>query len=135
REALRAVLPPLADWHHRQRRASSVGEDVTEVLAGIPLRERLSGASEEEQSEILIETIIRHATDVLGHDPTDPIDVRRNFLELGFSSFTALELAHHLRADGLPLDPVALYEHPTPAALAEYLRAGLLAGTPEDLPW
>jgi acyl transferase domain-containing protein len=134
REALRAVLPSLADWHRRQSPEPSASGDVAEVPAGIPLLERLWGAPEEEQSKVLLDTILRHAAAVLGYDPTDPIDVQRDFLELGFSSFTALELAGRLRTDGLQLDPVAIYDHPTPAALADHLRAYLLAPTPENLP-
>ncbi|HWE88010.1 MAG TPA: acyl carrier protein, partial [Pseudonocardiaceae bacterium] len=51
-----------------------------------------------------------------------------SLLEVGFSSFTALELSNRLKSEvGVELPPVAIYDHPTPVALAHYLHTELAA--------
>nr|WP_246110245.1 type I polyketide synthase [Saccharopolyspora dendranthemae] len=65
---------------------------------------------------------------------TDSVDTALTFRELGFSSLMIEELAAKLSArTGLSLAAGTVFGHPTPSALAEYLRA-LLTGeeaTPE----
>ncbi|MEU0989889.1 beta-ketoacyl synthase N-terminal-like domain-containing protein [Streptomyces sp. NPDC005953] len=64
-----------------------------------------------------------HAADVLGHPSPELIDAQDNFLDIGFSSFTALEVRNRLcEATGLLLPPVLLYDYPTPAAVARFLE-------------
>ncbi|MGP3972105.1 type I polyketide synthase [Streptomyces sp. 6N223] len=133
REALAALLPALAGWHdrlrewerERQRAAVGVLEVPQEISGGVSLRERLADASAGERDKILLEAVRQYTAEVLGHDSTELIDVEQEFLELGLSSFTAMELSKRLGADGLELDPIAIYDHPTPAALAEHLRTVL----------
>ncbi|GAB3887024.1 hypothetical protein GCM10029964_052290 [Kibdelosporangium lantanae] len=60
---------------------------------------------------------------VLGHDDTADIDPRLPFVDLGVDSLTALELRNRLVADtGLKLATTAVFDHPTPTALAEHLK-------------
>ncbi|MFD3533749.1 type I polyketide synthase [Streptomyces sp. NPDC058664] len=64
-----------------------------------------------------------HAADVLGHATPELIDAEDNFLDIGFSSFTALEVRNRLcEATGMLLPPVLLYDYPTPAAVARFLE-------------
>ncbi|MFC8528827.1 type I polyketide synthase [Nocardia sp. NPDC057227] len=59
---------------------------------------------------------------VLGHTDPARIDPRRTYRELGLDSLGATELATALtRALGTRIDPTAVYDHPTPAALAAHL--------------
>ncbi|MET8701897.1 type I polyketide synthase [Kitasatospora sp. NPDC004723] len=120
-----------ADARHRTRlfddlpdAAPHLGEpDRTDPDRAQWLRERLEGAAADEQAAVLLELVVALAAEVLGHSGHDAINTGLNFLELGFSSFTALELGNHLvAATGLDLPPAAIYEHPTPADLAHYLR-------------
>ncbi|MFB4304481.1 SDR family NAD(P)-dependent oxidoreductase [Actinomadura sp. GTD37] len=90
------------------------------------LRRRLAGQDEEEQLRILLDLVVTHASAVLGSDP-GAVDAEAGFLELGFSSFTALELCNRLYEEtGAQVEPTAVYEEPTPAALTAHLRARLL---------
>ncbi|WP_151775682.1 type I polyketide synthase [Streptomyces abyssomicinicus] len=83
----------------------------------------LSELSVEEMRDHLLALVREHAADVLGHADPDAIGVSENFLDMGFSSFTALEVRNRLcEATGLLIPPVAMYDHPTPGALADFLR-------------
>ncbi|WP_214103115.1 type I polyketide synthase [Acrocarpospora catenulata] len=74
----------------------------------------------------LLDLVRVHAAEVLGHAAPDSIDPEDNFLHIGFSSFTALEVRNRLcEATGLVLPPVLLYDYPTPAAVAGFLEERL----------
>ena len=67
-----------------------------------------------------------HAAAVLGHDAPATIAPDDNFLELGLSSFTSLELSNRVKDEtGMVLPPAAIFDHPTPLALARFLRTEL----------
>ena len=101
--------------------------------AGALLRQRLSAATEQEQEGLFLELIRTHAADVLGHASPEAIGPDDNFVELGFSSFTALEMNNRLAAiTGYEIPAAAVYEHPTPGGLAHYLRMELAEGNERD---
>ena len=87
--------------------------------------------SEAERERILLELVRAHTASVLGLPP-DAVDIDGNVFELGFSSFTALELSSRLGAAGVRLSPLAIYDNPTPGALAQHLRAELGADQAES---
>jgi acyl transferase domain-containing protein/aryl carrier-like protein len=98
-----------------------------DVAATASLRERLAALPEPAQLQTLLDLVRVHCAAVLGHPSPESIESDGNLLELGFSSFTALELGNRLRTLGVVVPPVAVFDHPTPAALARYLRDDLLA--------
>ncbi|MFG3142540.1 type I polyketide synthase [Streptomyces sp. NPDC048211] len=76
----------------------------------------------------LLDLVRVHAAQVLGHDSPESIAAEDNFLDIGFSSFTALEVRNRLcEATGLLLPPVLLFDHPTPSAVAGFIRDELTA--------
>ncbi|GAA4254344.1 type I polyketide synthase [Dactylosporangium darangshiense] len=112
---LRGLLRPAAGAPRANGRAG-----------GVPLSDRLAGLPEPEQLRILLDLVRGQAATVLGHDGADDIHGERAFKELGFDSLTAVELRNRLNgATGLRLPASLVFDHPTPAALAEQLRVRL----------
>jgi acyl carrier protein len=89
-------------------------------------RAAFADASEPAQEALVLDLVRAHAAAVLGHDAPDTIAPDQEFLALGFSSFTSLELSRRLAAIvGREIPAEAIFDTPTPAALASYLRAEL----------
>ncbi|WP_131742863.1 acyl carrier protein, partial [Actinomadura roseirufa] len=87
---------------------------------------RLGGLSEEQRHDVLLDLVRTHAAAVLGHADADAVQSERGFLESGFDSLTATDLAGRLAgATGVPVVTTDVFDHPNPAALADHLRGEL----------
>jgi acyl transferase domain-containing protein/acyl carrier protein len=102
--------------------ASGTG-DATQAGRGAELTQRLAGLSAAGQEEVLTDLVRAHAAAVLGHASSQEVEQDRAFSHLGFDSVTAIELRNRLSAaSGLQLPSTLIFDHPTPVALARYLR-------------
>jgi acyl transferase domain-containing protein/acyl carrier protein len=114
---------------------SATTDPATEREAG--LAERLAGRPAPERDRLLLDAVRGHVATVLGHSGVDAVDPRRGFGDLGFDSLAALALRNRLAKDtGLRLAATLTFDHPTPAAVVEHLRAELAfedEGTADDL--
>ncbi|WP_145013573.1 type I polyketide synthase [Mycobacterium marseillense] len=118
-----AALPPLLS-QLATRPARRVLEH-TDMVSLTGLRARLDGLSPEQRQAELVELVCGNAATVLGHTSAD-VNADDAFGDLGFDSLTAVELRNRLKiATGLTLSPTLIFDHPTPAALAEHLGTEL----------
>ena len=124
-----AGLPPLF------RRLIGAARRTAESVAAaepLPSRQRLAAMSASEREHELLDIIRSHAAAVLGHDSADAVGADQEFKELGFDSLGAVEFRNRLKsATGVKLPTTAVFDHPTPTALARYLARALdMAGLP-----
>ncbi|MFH5210974.1 SDR family NAD(P)-dependent oxidoreductase [Antrihabitans sp. NCIMB 15449] len=82
----------------------------------------MANIAPQEQLSVVLDTVRAEIAVALGHTAPDAIDPDRNFQDLGFDSLLALEVRNRLKtATGLPLPAIAVFDYPTPTALAVYL--------------
>ncbi|MGW2961035.1 type I polyketide synthase [Streptomyces sp. NPDC001220] len=91
------------------------------------LADRLAALPEADQQRELVEVVRREVAVVLGHGDPDALPTGRPFTDLGFDSLAAVNLRNRLgAATGVRLSASAVFDHPTPAGLADHLRRQLV---------
>ncbi|AHH97316.1 type I polyketide synthase [Kutzneria albida] len=118
---LLAELPEV-----RQSKEAEPRAEASELVA------RLAGMSQAERVRALRELVCQHTALILGHDSAAQVQPGKPFHEQGLSSLGVVELRNQLSSrTGLRVPASALFDHPTPTALAGYLDAEL---TPDAHP-
>jgi acyl carrier protein len=93
------------------------------------LARKLAQAPEAEWDGVIEELVRDHVAGVLGHASAAAIDPLSAFQDLGFDSLAAVELKNRLgQATGLKLPATMIFDHPTPVAVARYLRGAVAPG-------
>jgi acyl carrier protein len=90
------------------------------------LGQRLAELPEGERNAAVLELVRGEAAALLGHSSSAAVEPERAFRELGFDSLGAVELRNSLSAaTGLQLSSTLVFDHPTPAAVADLIRSQL----------
>ncbi|MFJ8234056.1 SDR family NAD(P)-dependent oxidoreductase [Streptomyces sp. NPDC094448] len=96
------------------------------------LADRIAGLSAAEVEKAALAVVRECAAAVLGHDGADRIEPAATFRELGADSLTAVRLRNALtEATGVRLAATAVFDFPTPQAVAAKLTAALSGRTVE----
>ncbi|MEU7306145.1 type I polyketide synthase, partial [Streptomyces sp. NPDC007206] len=116
-DAQRALTsrPAAHEPHAAADTDTSGADDLARQLAALP---------EGEQRAAFEELVRAHVAVVLNHTGPQDVEPTRSFRELGFDSLTAVELRNALSGSlGRPLPATLVFDYPTPATLADHLRA------------
>ncbi|WP_330346864.1 type I polyketide synthase [Streptomyces sp. NBC_00582] len=114
--------PLLADLP--EARQSQASEPFAEASS---LARRLAEMSRPQRARTLRDLVCHHTMQVLGRDSVSAIRPTKPFHEQGLNSLGIVELRNQLRAvTGVRVPASALFDHPTPHALAEYLETTLV---------
>ncbi|MFH8492723.1 SDR family NAD(P)-dependent oxidoreductase [Streptomyces coeruleorubidus] len=108
---------------------------VAADAAGTTLRERLLPLSRDDQERALRETVLSETAEICRHTPGDLPGADSPFVDLGMTSVGVVELVDRLAAlTGLSLPSTLVFDHPTPAEVARYLRTALFEREPVRRP-
>ncbi|WP_051021576.1 type I polyketide synthase [Nocardia araoensis] len=90
------------------------------------LARRLAAAPAPERAAIVLDVVREQVAGVLGHISGDAIDPAAPFTELGFDSLAGVEFRNRLaKTTGVQLPSTLVFDHPTAAAVAAFLRSRL----------
>ncbi|WP_157857240.1 type I polyketide synthase [Streptomyces varsoviensis] len=123
------VAAPGANASPEHASAADEADEVESPAAR--LAARLASLDEPGRRQAVLDLVTRHAAAVLGHPGAGAVPPDRAFSDVGFDSMLAMRFRSRLcTATGLSIPPTVVFEHPTPAALADHLHDELSAAVP-----
>ena len=97
--------------------------------------ERLARLDDAARRSAVVDMVLGQAAAALGHSDPGAVERTRPFPELGFDSLAGVDLRNRLnRLTRLELRSTVVFDHPTPAALAEHVGDLLLDGVATSSP-
>ncbi|HEX3779477.1 MAG TPA: type I polyketide synthase, partial [Pseudonocardiaceae bacterium] len=94
------------------------------------LATKLAAMAEADRLPLVMAAVRSAVARALGYTAEASVPADRAFRDLGFDSLTAVELRNDLATvTGLPLPSTAVFDHPSPRALAEFVVGELVGGS------
>ncbi|WP_327259563.1 type I polyketide synthase [Streptomyces sp. NBC_01240] len=129
RDRARRLLDDLPEV----RRLRGIGSAAGGGAGPEDLRERLERLPRAERHLAAVDLVRAHTAAVLAYPDVESVEPDREFLELGMSSLTAIELRNALQVvTGAALSSTVVFDHATPAALAAHVLHTLLGPDADD---
>jgi acyl transferase domain-containing protein len=120
---------PLLDGVPEARAALADGPGTAtsaESGTGVALAEQLAQMPPAQQARTLLDLVRSHVAALLGYARPTDLDPGRAFTDLGLDSVAATDLRNRLTAaTGHPLPATLVFDHTSPAAVAEHLHEQL----------
>ncbi|MFD8383037.1 type I polyketide synthase, partial [Streptomyces sp. NPDC059679] len=118
------------EWDASENTEGNDGAGGDEKVAPAPeaaLLEAWAELSDQESHSAALDLVRTYAAIVLGYDAPDDVPSQAAFRELGLDSMLAVQLRNELNAaTGLRLPTTVVFDHPTPVALAGFVRSEAL---------
>lgn len=111
------------------------GKTNAKITPKIGLLDELHHVPARNRRSVLEKYVREQAIKVLGLKPSFKLDLNQGLASLGMDSLMTIELKNRLQAGiGKALPSTIVFDHPTVAALAEYLEKNVLTFADRDLP-
>ncbi|MFI1675451.1 type I polyketide synthase, partial [Streptomyces sp. NPDC020598] len=102
------------------------GDAASSGEADGSLRSRVAGLPREAGLRLVLDEVRKLAAAMLGYEGAEQVGAERAFRDLGVDSLIAVELRNVLASvSGVTLPATAVFDHPTPQALAVFIHAEL----------
>jgi amino acid adenylation domain-containing protein len=101
---------------------TNLSEQPSKQSVKVDFRQKLEAAPIGERKDLLVAHVSSHVAQVLGGNPSNPLDPKRGFFEMGMDSLTSIELRNRLQTSlGSSLPSTLVFDYLTVEALVAYL--------------
>ncbi|MGO4632846.1 type I polyketide synthase [Streptomyces sp. 2RAF24] len=128
---LRSLVRPLPGAANGTAPGGAAAPADRTTAEGPALAERLRPLDDAGRESLLLDLVLTQTALVLGHSTPRAVAADRPFTESGLDSLGAVEIRGRLEAaTGVRLPVTAVFDHPTPVALAGWLKDELVPAGP-----
>jgi acyl transferase domain-containing protein len=134
RSGLQELLPALTRWWQQQSPPAAAAESAADGESAPEgpeaLWERLRALGEDARQDAVCALVLRAAAAALGHGSLEDVHQGDDFLDMGFTSLSAVDFGTSIReSTGLELPLSSIYDYPTPLDLAHYITDEISAAS------
>jgi len=107
---------------------TNLSEQPSKQSVKIEFRQKLEAVPLRERKDFLVAHVSSHVVQILGGNPSNSLNQKRDFFAMGMDSLTSIELRNRLQTSlGSSLPSTLLFEYPTVEELVGYLTQKVLS--------